>query len=97
MCVSKSSRGELWLREMRCVIGTVQNAAFDLDGLAQIPHTSTISMELAGSASHSFVIVEDIHIPGVPVFRAVLESLELIGDGIGREHFTVGLLCRRCG
>jgi hypothetical protein len=35
-----------------------------------------------------FVAEEDVHIPRIPVERAVLVRLELVGDGAGRQHLA---------
>ena len=36
------------------------------------------------------VLEEDVHVPGVGVEGPVLESLELVGDTVGREHLPPG-------
>src|SRR6185369_14022686 len=43
------------------------------------------------------VVVENINVPRIPALGTVFKSLELVPNGIWREHFTVGLLVKDAG
>lgn len=67
----------------------VEDAAFDFEGLAEGAVLKPFDGG-GGVGEISFVVVEDINVPGVPVFGAVFEGLKLIGDRVGGEDFAVG-------
>ncbi len=70
----------------------VQDAAMDFQRGPQWAGLHHLHRRRRVARPHS-VVEENVHVPGVKVLRTILERLELVGDGAGRQHLApVGLV-----